>query len=184
MSVRIKGQSVIAFERALRQLKGDGAMERIYPQIPSHVRHAVRYGEVLSVGWYPMTWLTSLHGAARLMFGSEISRAIGRTATRHDVTTLYRFILKLVSPDRLIGQYARIFSLFCESGQVVIEEKGQRFAKVRCSGCTGASRGVWDDVLGSTEVILELCGGRCPTARIVSGGEADEVVYMFTWGTV
>lgn len=182
MPVQIKGQSVVAFERALLELKGEKAMERLLPRLPADVARSVANKEILAVGWYPMEWFAALHTAAHAEFGAEISREIGRTATRHDVTTIYRFILKFLSPDTLIKHYGRVFSLFCESGKVVIEGHQKGSAVLRCSGCEGASHGVWEDVIGSTEVILELCGAKSPTGRIMSGAkDTGGMVCQYTW---
>ncbi|NUP07375.1 MAG: hypothetical protein HOW73_15095 [Polyangiaceae bacterium] len=183
MSVRVKGLSMVAFERTLTELKGDGAIERLFPGVPPEVAHALRHKEILTVGWYPMEWFASLHTAAQLTYGPEISREIGRTATRHDVTTLYRFILKFLSPETMVKQLGRIFTLFCETGTVHIEENRKGFARVKYGGCEGSSRGVWEDILGSTEVLIELCGGKSPSARIISGGGSGEgtMVCELSW---
>ena len=101
---------------------------------------------------------------------ATISREIGRVATRHDVTTIYRFILRFMSPDILVSQIARIFRMVVDTGDAVVESKERGDARVRFSGCPGATRGTWDDMLGSTEVLIELCGGHDVTGRIVAGG--------------
>lgn len=182
MPVQVKGLSMVAFERALGDIQGKEAIEKLFPRLPKDVAHAVSHKEILPMGWYPMEWFASLHSAAQAEFGAEISREIGRTATRHDVTTLYRFILKFLSPETLIKHYGRVFALFCESGKVIVEENKKGQARVRCSGLEGASRGVWEDVIGSTEVILELCGGKQPNGRILSGGgDTESMVCSFSW---
>lgn len=173
---------MVAFERALTELKGEKAMEQILPRVPPDVARSISSKEILAVGWYPMEWFASLHTAANAEFGPEISREIGRTATRHDVTTIYRFILKFLSPDTLIKHYARVFALFCESGKAVIENHQKGNATIRCSGCEGASHGVWEDVIGSTEVILELCGAKSPSGRILSGAkDTGGMICQFVW---
>jgi hypothetical protein len=183
MGVRVKGQSMVAFQRALGELKGPEAIERVLPRCPEEVARAVRSKEILPVGWYPMEWFSSLHRSAQVEFGPTISRDIGRTATRHDVTTLYRFILRFLSPETLIKQTGRVFSLFCDSGGVTIEEARKGFARLRYSGCTGSSRGVWEDIMGSTEVLLELTGGRDASGRILEGGgDEGSMVCEFFWG--
>jgi hypothetical protein len=181
--VRVKGQSMVAFERALTELKGEGALEQVLVAVPADVARAMRNREILPMGWYPMEWFASLHSSAQRVFGDSISREIGRTATRHDVTKLYRFILRFFSPETLIGQMGRVFALFCDAGTVAVEERRPGSARVRYGGCKGASRGVWEDVLGSTEVLLDLCGGRDPSARIVEGGGDGDgsMCCVITW---
>ncbi len=182
MGVEIKGQSIVAFERALTELEGPGAIAKVVRRLPEAIAKPVANKEVLAGGWYPMEWFGALHAAANEEFGAEVSRKIGRTATRHDVTTIYRFILKFLSPDTVIKHYQRVFALFCDGAKVVVQSHAKGKAVVRCSGCDGATQGVWEDILGSSEVVLELCGAKSASARIVSGaGNTGEMVCEFTW---
>ncbi|MFO0555763.1 MAG: hypothetical protein U0271_45725 [Polyangiaceae bacterium] len=184
--VKIKGQSILAFVRALTELQGPDSVDRIRPLILPEVAQSLAQKEVLSVGWYPIEWFSSLHNAAQSVFGPGISRNISRTATRHDVTTIYRFILKFISPDTVVKQYARLFAMFCETGRVVVEENRKGFAQLKLSGLAGASQGVWEDVIGTTEVVLELCGAKSATGRLVAGGTdysgVATVALMWTAG--
>lgn len=185
MGVLVKGQALVAFERTLLELKGPAAMDALAPHLPQDVQRAMRSREVLPVGWYPIEWFAALHAAAHTLHGSSISREIGRAATRHDVTTLYRFILRFLSPDMLVNQIGRIFRMVVDSGEATVEENRGGTARVRFSGCEGANRGTWDDMLGSTEVLIELCGGRDATGRVISGGGDGEswMSCQFTWRT-
>lgn len=170
MGVRVKGQALVAFERTLLELKGERAMDALAPHLPDDLRQALRNREILPMGWYPIEWFATLHAAGQIVHGAGISREIGRVATRHDVTTLYRFILRFLSPDTLVSQMSRILRMVVDSGEVVVDQKGNGAALVRFTGCHGSTRGTWDDMLGSIEVLLELCGGREVSARVVAGG--------------
>lgn len=179
----MKGQALVAFERTLLELKGAAAMDALAPHLPPEVERAMRSREVLPVGWYPIEWFAALHTAGQKLHGASISREIGRAATRHDVTTLYRFILRFMSPDTLVNQMGRIFRMVVDTGEAVVEESRSGTARVRFSGCHGATRGTWEDMVGSTEVLIELCGGRDVTGRVVDGGGDGEgsMTCVFTW---
>lgn len=183
MGMRVKGQALVGFQRALGELKGPDAMERLTPHLPADVIAVLKSREVISVGWYPIEWYVALHAAAQAAHGPSISRAIGRSATFHDVTTLYRFVLRFLSPTTLVNQMKRIFNMAVDGGEVFIEENRDGAARVRFSGCPGSSRGTWDDMLGSIEALLELCGGREPAARIVAGGNDIDagMTCVVTW---
>lgn len=181
MGVKIKGQGLVAFERTLLQLKGPEAMEPVLAGASPEAAHAVRSREILPVGWYPMEWFASLHESARVAYGPAISREIGRAATRHDVTTLYRFILRFLSPETLIDQSSRILSLVIDGGAVALEERRRGFARLRYSGCAGSSRGAWEDFIGSNEVLLELCGAQQAVGTILEGGEGASMVCSLSW---
>jgi hypothetical protein len=183
MGIRVKGQAIVAFERTLAELKGPDAMSALAPHLGSELVQVIKNREVLSVGWYPIEWYAALHDAAQNVHGAAISREIGRAATRHDVTTLYRFILRFLSPTTLVSQIKRIFGMAFDGGEVVIEENKSGSARIRFVGCPGSNRGVWEDMLGSIETLLELCGGRESSARVVAGGSDGDAAMtcVLTW---
>jgi hypothetical protein len=180
---RVKGQSFVGFHRTLRLLKGEDAMRELEPDLPPELARAYAHREILPMGWYPMPWYAGVHSAARKKFGFGISRAVGKEAAKQDVNTLYRFILKFFSPETLLKQSGRVFSLFCEGGTTTVELSRKGFARIRYGGCGGANRGVWDNVLGGTEAIVEVCGGRAVAAKSVArGSDGDaEMTAEITW---
>ncbi|HVY49785.1 MAG TPA: hypothetical protein VHB21_28015 [Minicystis sp.] len=182
-AVRIKGQSFVGFHRTLRALRGPEAMDRITPKLPADLAQAYRAREILPMGWYPIAWYAALHVAARAEFGAGISREVGKEAARQDVTSLYRFILKFFSPETLLAQSKRVFGLFCDGGRCTVEASRKGFARILYDGCPGANRGVWDNVLGGTEALVEVCGGRAVLAKIVAGGtdKDAEMTAEVTW---
>lgn len=183
MGIRVKGQAIVAFERTLVELKGPEAMAALFSHLGPELVQVIKNREVLSVGWYPLEWYSALHDAAQAVHGVAISRDIGRAATRHDVTTLYRFILRFLSPTTLVNQIKRIFGMAIDGGEVVIEENRNGAARLRFVSCPGSNRGTWEDMLGSLETLLELCGGRECTARVVAGGNDGDagMTCALTW---
>jgi hypothetical protein len=183
VSVRIKGQSFVGFHQTLRFLKGPNAMEVIDADLPTELAKAYKNSEILSMGWYPIDWYAGLHVAARKTHGTGISRAVGKEAAKRDVNTLYRFILKFFSPETLLKQSGRVFALFCEGGTCEVETSKKGFARIRYANCGGSNRGVWDNVLGGTEALVEVCGGRAVLAKVALRGNDgdDEMTAEVTW---
>ena len=183
MGIRVKGQSFVGFERTLVELKGPTVMAELMPLLPSELALKLRNREILSIGWYPMEWYGALHQAAQALHGVSISREIGRRATRHDVTHLYRFILRFLSPNTLMGQLKRLHSLIAEGGEVEVEENREGVARVRFSQCEGCNHGTWEDMLGSFETLIELCGGQEAKATVTSGGNDgdDSMTCVLSW---
>ncbi len=169
-AVRIKGQAFVGFQSALSKRCGPLAVPAVLKALPSDIAHALESGEIVSVGWYPIDWYAKLQEVARAAFGSAISRDIARDAARSDVTTIYRFILRFLSPQTLMGQSARVFRLFCDGGACTVEKTEARSATLLYTGIPGANRGFWDNVLGGSETIVELCGGRDVAVQVLDGG--------------
>ena len=77
---------MIAFSRALKELKGEDALTPLYERVPDDVEHAIAHGEVLTMGWYPMEWFAALHTAAQQVYGPALRLA-------HTAETIGRIIL-------------------------------------------------------------------------------------------
>jgi hypothetical protein len=183
MGVRIKGQAFIGFMAKLRQMHGEKAHEEVLAQLDRDLAAGLRTGALVSMGWYSMEWYSSLHAAAREVCGNRVSREVGREAARDDVNTIYRFILKFLSPETLLGQAGKVFSQFCEGGKCTVESTRKGSARILYSDCPGACRGMWENVLGSTELMVELCGGRDVIGKaLTGGGDGDRMMLaQITW---
>jgi len=182
MSARIKGQAFLGFLDTLERVRGVETRRQVTAGLPEDVRAALRNGEIVAMGWYSIEWYGSVHAAARAVCGPSVSREIGREAARSDFNTIYRFILKFLSPATLLKKSSNIFALFCDEGKVTAATKPGS-ARIHYSDCSGACRGMWETVLGSTELMIELCGGRGVSGKAVSGGgDGDSsMVAQFTW---
>jgi hypothetical protein len=183
MAVRIKGQSFIGFLATLKKLHGDEAHRKVIDGLPKDLAHALANGEIVPMGWYPMPWYSGLHASARAVCSSRVSREVGREAARSDLNTIYRFVLKFVSPATLLNQSAKVFGLFCDGGKCTVAASRKGSARILYSDCTGACRGMWELVLGSTELMVELCGGKDVAGKAVSGGGDGDptLLAQFTW---
>jgi hypothetical protein len=183
MSVRIKGQSFVGFLATLRKLYGEPAHARVIAALHPDLGAALRSGEIVPMGWYSLEWYTSLHRAARSVCGDRVSREVGREAARSDLNSIYRFVLKFMSPETLLNQSAKVFGLFCEGGKCTVAAVRKGSARIRYTECPGACRGMWELVLGTTELMIELCGGKNVKGTAVSGGgDGDSnLVAEFTW---
>jgi len=179
MNVRIKGQGFVGFMATLQRLHGADAHEKVLAGLPPEVAAALRNGEIVPMGWYPVEWYSALHTAARAVCGPGVSREVGRAAAQSDARTIYRFILKFFSPETLLGQSAKVFALFCEGGSCKVEMARKGSARIRYGDCPGASRGMWEVICGGTDVLVELCGGREVTVKPVGGGgDGDSVMIV------
>jgi hypothetical protein len=183
MAVRIKGQAFLGFVATLRELRGEDTVQRALARLPADVARAIKSGEITSMGWYPIEWYTGLHAAVRGVAGNRASREIGRAAAKKDINTIYRFILRFLSPETLLNQSAKVFALFCDGGKVTVMAMKKGSARILYSECQGASQGMWDLVLGGTEVIVETCGGKSVAATAMTGGcDGDSsLLAQITW---
>lgn len=183
MGVRIKGQSFVGFLGALRKLEGEQSYRACLAQMPSELAQAIQNGEVLSMGWYSLEWYREMHLACVEVCGVFVTRRCAREATRNDVNNIYRFILKFFSPETLMKQADKVFSLFCDGGKCRVEASTRNSVRIRYLDCPGAPRAMWESILASTETLVELCGGKEVQGRAVEGGgEGDpSMLALVTW---
>ena len=178
---RYKGTGIKSFVAALSALRGDDVVARVIARLPADFSEAWSYGKVLASGWYPLRWYAALHASAQVVTseGPLLSRAVGAEAMRQDMSGVYRLLLFVMSPQRLLGQAARAFGTYYTHGTMRITDSGSGFANAVWEGCRGFDGNLWMDVLGSCETAMALCGAKDLRARFVNGGrEGDQTAEL------
>lgn len=178
MAVGIRGQAFLGFADAVRRIEGARAYDRMLNRLPPRVLLPLTNSEILALGWYPFEWYSDLHSTAAQTFGVGISRRAGREATRNDVRGMFRFLLRLVSPERVLQQSNLIWGLFCDTGSCTVELATRGHAYLRYSGCPQAPYAMWEKLLGTSEELLSLGGAQEATAQRVEGGGGHDT-FMF-----
>src|SRR5437868_2301798 len=119
--VRAKGMAFRAFLTTLERLRGTDAVEATLAALPPEIARALRLGEVVASGWYPVEWYRELHTAMNSACGEpglDLSRRIGFESTVADFRGVYRLLLRVVSTETLVSQAPRLFGMFFEGGEV------------------------------------------------------------------
>jgi hypothetical protein len=161
----------------------DGGVERLLERIE---QPAVRefFGQRFFGGsWYdalPMTILAAAH--ARLL-GVPLHyhcRERGRIIAGRDVPGIYRALLKLVSPERLVGQLPRAAALYFDFGVASIEWVAPNVARTTLAGLPDVLGVMLAGIVeGFMATALELTGARDVRVRTVSvvydGGEVSGI---------
>jgi hypothetical protein len=182
---RIRGVPILSFLGALRTLAGYDAVNRMLGSLPADLREAIRYRTITGDRWYPIAWYRALHAAAQSAtgMGRVLARMIGRETTRADFSGVNRVFLFVLSPQALLAKAPRVYEQYFMMGTVRTPEIRRGHGRVRFEGCSGFDRNVWDDMIGSVEVLIELSGGRDVRVEIVSGGGDEDVdtEMTLTW---
>lgn len=180
--IRVKGQSFKGFIKALDELYGAGFAGRVAQRLPDDFRDALQYGGIVSGGWYSLGWYRDLHVAAQRVgnLPASFARDIGRVSTTDDLKGIYSFIVRMLSPQTLLGQVQRIYRMYFDGGDVKVVRTGPTATNVVYSQCVGVTDSIFEELLGGSAAILELCGGKDIDARIVAR-EPHGVTMSFTW---
>jgi hypothetical protein len=183
---RTKGLNFRAFTGSLARLRGKDAVEATLDAAPADVRDAVRFGQIIASGWYPVAWYRELYLAAQraLDVGVELPRELGRDATTHDFNSVFKIVLKMLTPETAFGQVHRLITLYYEGGIAQKIEVKHGVGRVRFTGWDGFDRNVWEDLGSSAEAIVSLCGAKNVRKYVLAGGKdgCSDLDLELRWG--
>jgi len=144
--------------------------------VPPEISRALRLGEVVASGWYPVDWYRELHAAMNRACGEtglDLSRRIGRESTIEDFRGIYRLLLRVISSETLVAQSPKLFGMFFEGGEVAMVETGKGFGVIEFTGWHGFDRAIWSDVTGAVEGVLVARRATDVRSRVLRGGGSD-----------
>ena len=175
-----KGVNFQGLMRSLGELYGPDAVSECAKLLPAELGDALRYGQLVMIGWYPVKWYAELHSSIdrTLGGGPEVARRLARHAALRDFTTLYRLIVSLLSPETVAAHAHRLMGLYFRGGTAERLEVRPGLARVRFSGWKGFTGLIWEDVMGGTEAVLIACKAQNPRSRALGSLETAEQVEL------
>jgi len=184
MAAQVKGTAITASLRYLRERFGEEPAAHVRQGLPRADRLTLE-GAILASSWYPASLLLRLMEEAEWQLGSkqpELARHMGRASADYGLTTVYRILFKLGSPEFIIGGAASVFASYWDTGRLVEEEHARGRAVFTLQDFQGAAA-FCARILGWMERTLELAGARdvrVVHASCVHRGEA-ECRFEGTW---
>jgi len=130
----------------------------------------------VTMGWYDLELYARLIRAVDRRFGQgnlAMLRDLGRFEAERDLTTIHRWLLRLIRPSIAVEQIGRYWRRFHDTGEWHTERRGDR----EVAG-TLRDWGVVDDALcvelgGYLHMTLELLGGRDIELHHPNAGRRD-----------
>ena len=181
--IEIKGVSFLGFLTGIKRGDGPEALARVLAEVPGPGGEALRHGEVLAGGWYPVVWYKALLTTIEQSFpdGRAHVRALSRAAVVGDFSTLFRLVSLVVSPESALKNAVRVMSKYFKGGTVEVVSAGAQSVRYRFAGFYGFDSLCWADTMGGMEGVLVAMRTTDPTVRIVEGGTSDWCVAEATW---
>src|SRR5262249_9707580 len=182
---RVKGATFRSVDECFTEMFGAEAHARALALMQTPVREAYRNGLVLASSWYPISWYRDVFQAFRQVNrdGIELSRKIGYCSARREMRGIYKSVLvKIVSPQALLGLSAFLFNMYYDTGKFDIVESRRGFARAFVHGCTGWDANMWADLMGGVTGLLELSGARNVQLSVLAGtqdGDTDSTFEAF-----
>ncbi len=181
----MKGTSFLGIFQAIERAHGQHGLRATLALVPTEFREAHHYGQIISVGWYPMSWYRELHRAARQALHGDklLPWRLSHDAVTRDFRGIFQVVIRLLSPERVLRQAARLFLLYSKSGRVEVVETRPGYGRLRFEGWADNDENVWADMQGGMVAVLEARGARNVTTRVVSGGgDHDHLDVEVRWG--
>ncbi|HTN84589.1 MAG TPA: hypothetical protein VL242_12910 [Sorangium sp.] len=169
---RVKGVAFRSAYVSFGKLRGEPVQKLSLDEMCEPLRHGLRYGSIVSTGWYPIAWYKDLFQAIRRTSGEgkDLIHQIGRQCTRDDMSGIYKVIAALISPSALFSLGQRVFANYYSVGRVQVLQSRRGFTRARWIGCSGFDENMWTEVIGSCEQLLEIGGASHVRQRIIAGG--------------
>lgn len=172
---RVKGLAFHSVLRAMAQMRGDEFVRRVRAAIPGEGGDAVRDGVVVANGWYPTAWYRAFYGTAVELSGeTDFARECGRVSVQYDVTIVHKLLFRVLSPETLTRQGAKLFKMYFDPAELDIVPKESKLFHLRFHGCLGFDRNLWMDQWGGTEELVRYCGGAGSRLRLLTGGQDND----------
>jgi hypothetical protein len=176
VEIRAKGLTFSLLLASLEKLRGRDAIDATYKALPPDVEAALRLGEIVPTGWYPIEWYRSLHSAMNRACdekGVELSYRIGRESSISQFRGMHRLLLRVLSSEMLVSQSPKIFRMYFDGGEVVVSGVNTGVGTIEFSGWHGFDRAVWNGVLGGLEGFLVARRAFDIRHRVIRGGGSD-----------
>jgi hypothetical protein len=183
--VEVKGFVFRSFLTAIETMRGPASRAAVLARLDPAIRGHLDSGEIVAGGWYPIEWYEAFHVAAQAALGGgdHLAREIGRVSTEHDVRTLMRFVLGLLSP-RLLFRYAdKIWASYYRNARVEPDLSASAITlRLTARGMTPL---VWLEIEGGALALLKLCKEVEETRveRLDDGRDRDLLVLRLEWTT-
>lgn len=183
----IRGPSVLQIRRAVFKQGGEAAWNHLLATVSEPTRE--RFQRPLTLyEWVDIGQFTELSLAYRSWSQRDDIFNSGRAAAREELTTLHRWMLRMMTPEFLINSLPRMFAHYIRGGRIVVDELGSGHAHLSLW-----SEGVFPEwyhpgITGWLESALEITGAsgvvvnykRTGPERI-EGTEAPRHSYRLAW---
>jgi hypothetical protein len=169
--------------RLTEERLGPAGLAKVIDALPADLAEGVRYGRIVPSGWYSVIWFRALLAATGEVSGEHLPfiRDLGRKGLRVEYGSVYRALMRLLSPESLLETGLSHFAQVYSRGKVEPIEFREGYARVRWYECKDFDSHVWQYLIGACIGMIELTGGKSIQARILKGGEADELEAIARW---
>ncbi|RYZ03805.1 MAG: hypothetical protein EOO73_26595 [Myxococcales bacterium] len=177
MEPRVKGNAFRTIDHCFTELWGAEARAHALRLLSEPLRRGFEERQLLASNWYPIAWYRETFAAFREAqhAGLELPRELGRRGVKRDMSSVYKqVLLKMVSPQALLGLSQRLFNNYYDTGVMKIEQSRDGYVHAKWTGCEGWDENLWAELSGSCEVLLEMAGAKHVRLHVLKGGRSGD----------
>lgn len=119
-----KGSILIHFREYVKSNHGESALKKVLRDLPEPDR-VILSGLVIHGGWYPVgTWNRALRTYLPTYYRDpdDGMRSLAEYIAQEDLSTVYRMVLKLGSPEFLLKRTSSLWNRYYDVGNFTAEE--------------------------------------------------------------
>jgi uncharacterized protein (TIGR02265 family) len=178
----IKGMALTTTTSFVEEEFGKPAKEEWLESLDNETQHAYRFA--LATSWYSMDlyWKGGMAACQRFAPGriAETMRKWGAHTARSQLTGIYRLLLKLGSPNKMLSSAPRMWGTFNSEGtiSVPVNEKGS--AVLRLEGLSLHDPLFGESLAGWMEEAIRLSGAKRVAATVTQTPRTDKDFFEFS----
>jgi hypothetical protein len=177
---QVKGVAFKTVLWSLEQMNGAQRVSATLERMNSPAREALRYGEVVPSGWYPVEWYAQLlqaivdtsHG------GADVIRSIAVMAIDRDVSGVYRFLVERLSPATVASLVCKLFPRYYSCGNIRVESAGPKHYRVHIGDCVGFTELIWQEIYAAGKHLMIRSGTKNPRHYVLEGGKDGDSTML------
>lgn len=183
---QVKGVAFRTVLWSVEHLYGPQQVNAVLEHMSGEARQALHYGQLVSGGWYPVSWYAELLTAIvkSTNGGFDVIRNVASLCIDHDIRGVYRLLVEHLNPGTVVAIYGKLFPRYYTPGKVTVERESSTHFALQVQNCFGFSSLMWHEIYASGKHLLTLSGASNIRHRIVEGGK-DGDSYMTVearWG--
>ena len=106
----------------------------------------------------------------------------GRQQMHRDMTTIYKLLMHLATPQMVIRKASTLYSTYTKNGSMIAKELGPRACVVTITNGDGIMPQTWIYHRGTIMGVLECAGVKAPKVEVVKGGGHEAYCeYHVSW---
>jgi hypothetical protein len=166
-----KGINFRSLISASRRMLGPATLDKMVKLLPPELGERVQKNAFVTGSWYPLAHFRLLHGAALTATGRglELTRALSRDCAFDDFRGIFRVLTFVLTPEWIMRRTPTIWSRYFDTGVVTVEAR-PGYARARFAEAAGFDHVLWQDVIGGSTGVLEVCGAKELKVTVESGG--------------